>query len=58
MHALFWILAFLGVVMIYAVPFFGVKTGMTEKTVLIFKIIGVVIAVIGLLALYLTDGFK
>ena len=58
MHAFLWILAFIGVAMIYLVPYIGEKTVMTDKASFVFKLVGVILAAICLLALYLTDGFK
>ena len=58
MHTLFWILAFIGVALIYLVPYVGGKSGMSDKVSFAFKVFGVVLAVLSLLALYLSDGFR
>lgn len=54
----FWILAFVGVALIYPVPYFGEKAGLSQNTIAFFKVVGVLVALISLLALHLNGGFN
>ena len=53
-----WILAFVGVALIYPVPYICEKAGLSQNTNAVLKLLGVIIAVIGLLALYRIGGFN
>ncbi len=58
MHTFLWILAFIGVALIYPIPYIGEKFGLSKNINAFLKLLGVMIAVISLLALYQTGGFN
>ncbi|MBQ3053909.1 MAG: hypothetical protein IJC89_03285 [Clostridia bacterium] len=58
MQILLWILAFIGVALIYVVPSLGGKFGINDNISTILKIAGVLLAIVSLLALYKTGGFN
>ena len=53
-----WVFAFLGVALIYPVPYFGKKANLSKTVLTTYKVVGVVISVICLAILYLTGGFN
>lgn len=58
MHIILWILAFIGVALIYLVPYVGGKFGLNSSISTAIKLAGVILAVIALLVLYRTGGFN
>ncbi len=58
MHIALWILAFVGVALIYVVPFLGTKLNFPTQLNFILKLVGVIIAIFSLVVLYRTGGFN
>ncbi len=58
MHMAMWILAFIGVALIYLVPYIGKKLNFSNNLVASLKLAGVIVAVIALIVLAKTNGFN
>ena len=58
MHTILWILSFVGVALIYFLPYIGGKLGWSANTNASLKLSGVILAIICLIALYRTGGFN
>lgn len=58
MHTVMWILAFIGVALIYIVPYIGKKFKFSNNLTASLKLIGVILAALALVVLYRTNGFN
>lgn len=58
MNELFWIPAFLGIIIIYSAGRLTAKSKNPEKTEMLLKLVGVLLSAASLIALWVTDSFK
>lgn len=61
MTILYWVIAFIGVVLMYGggkIYRLVKKTDVPEKTELLIKIIGILLSIAALVVLYMTGSFK
>ncbi len=58
MHTVMWILAFVGVALIYVFPYIGKKFNFSDNLIASLKLIGVILSGLALVVLYRTNGFN
>jgi len=58
MNELFWIPAFLGIILIYAAGRLTAKSENPQRTETLIKLVGILISAASLIALWATDSFR
>ena len=58
MNTFMWILAFIGVALIYIVPYIGKKFKFSDNLTASLKLIGVILSALALIFLYRLGGFN